>query len=59
MASCMNTDYTPHLKLSGVQAVPGQLTEEVKQLWRSPRGRIAFQVTLEGAAEGLLIFYLG
>jgi hypothetical protein len=57
-ASCLNSKYTPHLRLSQVTVLPGQLTDEVKQLWRQPRGRRAFKVDLDAYGPGTAILYM-
>jgi hypothetical protein len=59
LASSLNTDFTPHLRLRKVVQLPGQLDDDVKQLWREPRGRRAYQVNVDGFGEGTLIVYLG
>src|SRR4051794_40965132 len=58
-ASCLNSDFTKHLRLRTVQPVPGQLSDDVKQLWREPRGRRAYQVAVDDLGTGTLILYLG
>jgi hypothetical protein len=57
-ASCFNTDYTPHLRLGSVHRLPGQLTDEVKQLWRQPRARRPYSVSIEDQGAGVLILYI-
>jgi hypothetical protein len=57
-AACLNTDYTPHLRLGTVHRLPGQLTDEVKQLWRQARGRRSYRVSIEDHGAGVFILYI-
>ncbi len=57
-AACLNTDYTPHLRLADVHQVPGQLDDGVKQLWRKPRGRRAYDVRVDDEQPGNVVLYL-
>ena len=57
-SSCLNSKYTPHLRLSQVTALPGRLTDDVKQLWRKPRGRRAFAIDLDEYGPGTAILYM-
>ena|SRR5689334_7303448 len=57
-ASCLNTDYTKHLRLREVHRLPGQIGDDVKQLWRQPNGRRAYRVTVDDYGAGNLILYL-
>ncbi len=57
-ASCLNTDWTPHLRLGEVQQLPAQLRDEVKQLWRKPAGRRAYRLGVDDLGQGVLILYL-
>ncbi len=59
MATCLNCEFTKHLRLGTVHVLPGQLTDELKQLWRQPRGRRAYEVAVEGYGAGSLVLYLG
>jgi hypothetical protein len=59
MSSCLNSEFTKHLRLGDVHNLPGQLTDDVKHLWRQPRGRRAYEVTVEDFGTGALILYLG
>jgi hypothetical protein len=56
--SCLNTDFTPHLRLGAVVKVPAPLTDETKALWREPRGRRAYGVSVDEHASGVTILYL-
>jgi hypothetical protein len=58
-ASCLNSDFTPHLRLADVHNLPGQLGDGVKQMWRQPRARRAYTVSVEEHGEGTIILYLG
>src|SRR5882724_13359766 len=58
-ASCLNSKFTPHLRLSQVTVLPGQLNDDVKQLWRQPRGRRAFNIDLDEYGAGTAILYMG
>jgi hypothetical protein len=58
-ASQLNSDFTKHLRLGNVQTLPGQLRDEVKQLWREPLARRVYRVNVDGVGEGALIMYLG
>jgi hypothetical protein len=57
-ASCLNTDFTKHLRLRDVHRLPGQLGDDVKQLWRQPNGRRAYRVSVDDVGAGNLILYL-
>jgi hypothetical protein len=57
-ASCLNTDFTKHLRLREVHRLPGQLGDDVKQLWRQPNGRRAYRVSVDDVGAGNLILYL-
>jgi hypothetical protein len=56
-ASCLNTQFTPHLRLTDITQLPGQLSDEVKQLWRHHRGRRAYRVTVDDFGSGVIILY--
>jgi len=58
-SSCLNTRFTPHLRLGEVHNLPGQLSEDVKRLWRQPRGRRSYRVSVDDFGNGTLILYLG
>jgi hypothetical protein len=58
LASCLNSDFTRHLRLGNLRSLPGPLTDEVKQLWRQPRARRAYAISVEGEPIGTLILYL-
>ena len=57
--SCLNCDFTPHLRLANVHLLPAQLQDEVKQLWRQPRGRRAYRVAVDDYGAGMMILYFG
>jgi hypothetical protein len=59
LSSCLNTEYTRHLRLRAMRRLPGQLDDEVKQLWRNPRGRRAYEIAVEEHGSGALILYIG
>ena len=54
----MNGDYTPALRLANVHQLPGDLSEEIKQLWRKPGGKRGYRVTVDEYGAGTLILYL-
>lgn len=54
----MNGDYTPALHLANVHQLPGELSEEIKQLWRKPGGKRGYRVTVDEYGSGTLILYL-
>jgi len=58
-SSCLNSEFTKHLRLGDVHNLPGQLTDDVKRLWRQPRGRRVYEITVEDYGTGALILYLG
>jgi hypothetical protein len=58
-ASCLNSDFTDHLRLREVHKLPGQLSDEVKQMWRAPRGRRSYRVEVPDFGDGNFILYLG
>ncbi len=58
-ASCLNSDYTPNVRLANIHPMPNHaLTDEVKQLWRAPRGRRVYRVSVEDFGSGQIILYL-
>ena len=36
LGASLNGDYTPTVRLAEVHQLPGELSEEIKQLWRKP-----------------------
>jgi hypothetical protein len=54
----LNGDYTPAVKLASVHQLPGELSEEIKQLWRKPRGKRAYRLTVDEYGAGTVILYL-
>ncbi len=59
LSSCLNSDFTRHLKLRAMRRLPGQIDDDVKQLWRNPRGRRAYRIDVEDHGGGTLILYIG
>jgi hypothetical protein len=59
LEASMNGAYTPALRLAEVHQLPGELSEEIKQLWRKPRGKRGYRVTVDEYGAGTLILYLG
>jgi hypothetical protein len=59
LSSCLNSEYTRHVKLRAMRRLPGQIDDDVKQLWRSPRGRRGYRIDVEDRASGSLILYIG
>jgi hypothetical protein len=59
LSSCLNSEYTRHLKLRAMRRLPGQIDDDVKQLWRNPRGRRAYRIDVEDHGSGSLILYIG
>jgi hypothetical protein len=58
LESSLNGDYTPALRLANVHQLPGELSEEIKQLWRKPGGKRGYRVTVDEYGSGTLILYL-
>jgi hypothetical protein len=58
-ASCLNSDYTKTLRLGEVTVLPGEVADDVKQLWRQPSGRRTYRVTVDDTGAGAIILYLG
>lgn len=54
----LNGEYTPALRLANVHQLPGELSEEIKQLWRKPRGKRGYRVTVDEYGAGTVILYL-
>jgi hypothetical protein len=54
----MNGDYTPAVRLAHVHQLPGELSEEIKQLWRKPGGKRGYRVTVDEYGAGTFILYL-
>jgi hypothetical protein len=59
LESSLNGDYTPALRLAHVHPLPGELSEEIKQLWRKPLAKRGYRVTVDDYGSGTLILYLG
>ena len=57
LASCLNSEFTKHVRLAKVLELPGQLDDDVKELWRRPGGRQAFRIAVEDHGTGTLILY--
>ena len=58
LATSLNGQYTPPLRLAEVHQLPGELSEEIKQLWRKPGGKRGYRVTVDEYGAGTLILYL-
>jgi len=58
LESTLNGEYTPAVKLATVHQLPGELSEEIKQLWRKPRGKRAYRLTVDDFGAGIVILYL-
>lgn len=56
--SSLNSEYTPALRLADVHQLPGELSEEIKLLWRRPRGKRGFRVTVDEYGAGTVILFL-
>jgi hypothetical protein len=54
----LNGEYTPVIRLAQVHQLPGELSEEIKQLWRKPGGKRAYRVTVDDYGAGTVILYL-
>src|SRR3954467_130839 len=57
-ASCLNSDFTEHLRLRETHKLPGQLSDEVKRLWRKPRARRSYRVEVSDIGDGHVVLYL-
>ena len=58
LAANLNSAYTPALRLAHVHRLPGELSDEIKQLWRDPRGKRGYRVTVDDYGSGTVILYL-
>jgi hypothetical protein len=58
LTATLNGEYTPALRLANVHQLPGELSEDIKQLWRKPGGKRAFRVTVDDYGAGTVILYL-
>jgi hypothetical protein len=58
LASSLNGEYTPAVRLADVHQLPGELSEDIKQLWRRPRGKRAYRVTVDDYGSGMVVLYL-
>ncbi len=58
LGETLNGEYTPQLRLSEVHQLPGELREEIKELWRKPAGKRAYRVTVDDYGSGTVILYL-
>ena len=47
------------MRLANVHQLPGELSDEIKELWRKPRGKRAFRLTVDDYGAGNVILYLG
>ena len=54
----LNGEYTPAVRLANVHQLPGELSEEIKQLWRKPGGKRGYRVTVDEYGAGTAILYL-
>jgi len=54
----LNGEYTPAIRLANVHQLPGELSEEIKQLWRKPSGKRGYRVTVDEYGAGTVILYL-
>lgn len=59
LAPSLNGDFTPVVRFANVHQLPGELSEEIKQLWRKPRGKRAYRITVDDYGAGTVILYLG
>ncbi len=58
-AACLNTDLTPVVRLRDVNAVADATADDVAQLWRQPKGRRTYRVTVDDTGAGAMILYFG
>jgi hypothetical protein len=58
LGSSLNSDYTPEIRLANVHELPGELSEEIKLLWRKPRGKRGYRVTVDDYGAGTVILFL-
>jgi hypothetical protein len=59
LSANLNSAYTPSLRLAHVHQLPGELSDEIKQLWRAPRAKRGYRVTVDDYGSGTVILYLG
>lgn len=57
LASGMNTDLTPHVRIQGVRAVPGEVPDAVHALRKRPAARCSYRIALDDFGVGRLILY--
>jgi hypothetical protein len=58
LGTALNSEYTPAVQLGELHRLPGELSEEIKQLWRKPRGKRAFRLAVDDYGTGTVIVYL-
>lgn len=58
LATGLNGDYTPTIRLAHVHQLPGDLSDEIKQLWRTPSGKRGFRIAVDEYGAGTVILYL-
>ena len=56
LAKVLNSPETPHVKLRGVDVVPGQVPRDMADLVLEPQARQDFAVSVDGYGEGTLTF---
>src|SRR3954447_7703103 len=58
LSGCLNGDYTPALRVGNTHPLPGPLSDEIKQLWRTPGGKRAYRVAVDQYGSGTVILHL-
>jgi hypothetical protein len=59
IATTLNGNYTPAVRLADVHRLPGDLSDQIKQLWRKPQGKRAYRLSVDNYGAGTFILYLG
>lgn len=59
LGTVLNGEYTPVVRLADVHRLPGELSDEIKQLWRKPAAKRAYRLTVADYGAGTVILYLG
>jgi hypothetical protein len=59
MAQLFNSDFTPHVRFSGLHRQPGKLPEATQELRRKPLAQRHYRVAVEKYSTGLVSLLLG
>jgi hypothetical protein len=58
LSACIVSEFTKPVTFRDVHPLPGQLSEDIKQLWRQPGGRRSYRVSVEEYTPGTITLLL-